>query len=109
MGQKTRYIGKPEGDSRDLGILVFPALPDCTGHVRPAPDGLPWKKACAECAYRHDYDMAGNPLPSDPDLDEITADNHFYCVHRSDGNFTRLCACYAALHPEKAIKLEPTP
>jgi hypothetical protein len=90
-----------------ISKAVFPILPDMDGGTlidadRPHPDGHPWLKACRECALR----------PSDPqklghEYQQWIADGEpgrlFYCVHREDDRKHRVCACYAAFHPEQAI------
>jgi hypothetical protein len=62
------------------------------------PDGRPWPKACAVCAFRR-----GNPqaLPEEV-FDELWLEREmggfdFVCAHREDAGHVRICACWAAM------------
>jgi hypothetical protein len=97
---------------------VFPPLPDREfQQVVPAADGRAWLKACVQCAGRtSDPQELGDAYQRD--IMAGSSDTAFYCIHRDeDGNDpvydavgvalspVRVCACYAALHPEQAIPL----
>lgn len=63
------------------------------------PDGRPWRKACAVCAFRR-----GNPqnLP-DEVFEELWLEREmggfdFVCAHRVDDGCVRECACWAAMN-----------
>lgn len=89
---------------------VFPILPDMDestlqGPVDPHPDGRAWQKACKVCALR-----TCDPQQLGHSYQQWIADgipgHLFYCVHRLDGDRQRVCACYAALHPEQSVEVE---
>ena len=91
--------------------IVFPLLPDMDGGtlqepITPHPDGRPWLKACPECALR-----TSDPQRLGDQYQQWIArgipDYLFYCVHREDDEAHRLCACFAALHPEQALRPSP--
>lgn len=93
---------------RDLHPAVYPLLPDYDGTtVSPAPDGHPWRKACPECLFR-----TSNPQDAPSAyLDrfwESQGETVFYCIHRTDGEQHRVCACFAA-HNAGAALSQPTP
>lgn len=79
----------------------FPPLPDGEGSdVIPHADGQSWKKACPECAFRRS-DPQGMGIQYQEHLLQGDEETLFYCVHRKDGEAHRVCACYAAFHPEQ--------
>lgn len=90
-----------------IGTAVFPSLPDMDPtsqslhFLTPHPDGRAWRKACGECALR-----TSDPQQIGYSYQQWIADgipgHLFYCIHRYDGDFVRVCACYAALHPEQS-------
>jgi len=89
--------------------LVFPPLPDMDLEsasdqlMAPAADGRPWLKACGECALRtSDPQQLGESYQQW--IAKGVAGCVFYCIHRHDQGETRVCASYAALHPEQAIQ-----
>lgn len=65
----------------------------------PHPDGRAWIKACPECAGRTS-DPQGMGDRYQRDVMRGYPGTVFYCIHREDGGKHRICACYAALHPE---------
>lgn len=71
-------------------------LPDLEHEkVVPHPDGLAWRKACGVCLHRiHDPQEVGCAYQQR--LMRYDGDAVFYCLHRKDGEFDRVCACYAA-------------
>lgn len=86
-------------------LIGFPPLPDSEGSaVRPHSDGQPKRKACEECAFRlSDPQEMGRQYQDR--LLEGTPDTLFYCIHRLEQGRHRVCACYAAFHPEQRIVL----
>ncbi len=70
----------------------------CCDIDRPHPDGEPWKKACAVCAFRNN-----NPQKlSDEEFSQLYFEIdmgilEFYCIHREDDGHHRKCACFAAM------------
>lgn len=77
---------------------VYPLLPDSDGadSYFPHPDGRPWRKACAECAFRiSDPQDMGEHWQRD--LRTPPAGSVFYCLHRQDEGHERICACFAAV------------
>lgn len=77
---------------------VNPPLPDYEAEeVTPHPDGRAWRKGCQECALRtHDPQNLGDNYQRS--IARGSPGAFFYCVHRTDGGFNRICGCYAALH-----------
>jgi hypothetical protein len=73
-------------------------LPDLEGDdADPHPDGKAWRKACPECAHRtSDPQQIGSAYQERVMRYDGTA--VFYCLHRTDGDLHRVCACYAAMH-----------
>jgi hypothetical protein len=78
--------------------IIAGHLPDLEGHdhnIRPHPDGHAWRKACPECAHRmSDPQHIGEAYQQR--MMEFDGTAVFYCLHRQDGKFDRICACYAA-------------
>jgi hypothetical protein len=65
--------------------------------VIPAKDGRPWRKACADCAFRsHDPQGFGRGYQDMIRYSDPQRDGLFYCTHRTDAGEHRICACYAA-------------
>ena len=81
----------------DLADEALPLWPDSDGgDPTPHPDGRPWKKACADCAFRiHDPQELGSYYQES--LRNPQTEAHFYCVHRFDQSCHRVCACFAAI------------
>jgi hypothetical protein len=105
-------MGEPVAELFRAGI-TFPPLPDLEGEAMtsplvPHPDGHPWRKACGECALRTS-DPQGLGYNYQRWVAEGTPGRLFYCVHRDYAGFRRVCACYAALHPEQAVPTPPSP
>jgi len=97
----------------------YPPLPDREFlQVIPSSDGRAWRKACDQCAGRtSDPQELGGYYQRD--IMDGAPGTLFYCIHRDeDGNDpiydqdgvaispVRVCACYAAYHPEQAIPIE---
>jgi len=90
-------------DGRRFNVLAngkkqMQPLPDLDGaEVEAHTDGLAWRKACDVCAHRtHDPQVIGDAYQERMRVYDGTA--VFYCVHRTDANMTRICACYAAIN-----------
>jgi hypothetical protein len=85
-------------DGEPLRTDVYPPLRDIEGDVvHPAPDGHPWRKACIECLFRtSDPQGVGAGYADRIRRNNLDAEGHFYCVHRTDGEHHRVCASYAA-------------
>ena len=78
-------------------------LPDIDGHdVMPHPDNLAWRKACGECAHRTS-DPQALGIYYQRRMMEFDGSSVFYCVHRHDVDYDRICACYAAVNKIEAI------
>lgn len=85
--------------------LCFPPLPDGeAGDVLPHPDGQAWRKACPECAFRSS-DPQGMGRQYQDALLSGSPGTLFYCVHRLSDGYNRVCACYAAFHPEQQVEM----
>lgn len=73
--------------------------------VSPHPDGVPYRKACRECAFR-----TANPQKlSEEDFEWMNLQRElggftFYCAHRVADGFNRECACWAALERGRAAR-----
>lgn len=80
---------------------VYPLLPDWENGLdeevgeAPHPDGRPWRKACAVCAFRTSdpQDLGQHYQQAARDAGPDTL---FYCVHRLSDGYHRVCACFAA-------------
>ncbi|MGU3559780.1 hypothetical protein [Methylobacterium radiotolerans] len=83
---------EPEDDPAFEELITNDLLPS-------HPDGKPWRKACAVCAFRR-----GNPqnLPEvvfeELYLERELGGFEFMCAHRSDAGHVRECACWAAMN-----------
>ena len=93
---------------------IFAPLPDfCFDYdsnpddkPMPHPDGRAWLKACGECACRPGGAMLLDKVERN-DILEGAPGMHFYCLHRQDGGFNRICACYAAAQAAIAKRIAP--
>lgn len=89
---------------------VYPLLPDWENGLddmaeAPHPDGRPWRKACKVCAFRtsdpQDLGVAYQQAALGASDETL-----FYCVHRHDEGFHRVCACFAAFRARRAALAE---
>lgn len=90
----------PDHHGQPLRAEVYPQHPDIYGEqegCEPHPDGRPWAKARTHCYFRaSDPQDVGDRARWNTLAVEPEDAGAFYCIHRTDGEHIRVCACYAA-------------